>query len=321
MQAAEGNRYEIRFICRRFLKDLRGNAMEYILNQLINGLCQGAIYALMAIGYSVIVGVVGMVTFTYGEIMMIGAFSAYYIFCLVGNNLPLAILAAFCGSFAIGIIVYKLCYERFFNAPRHISLLCTIGISMLIKNLAQIIFGPETKPVLNIIENKTFSLILGSITLNIKLLQVVVILLVIALATILTIFFNKTKWGIALRAVSQNKDAAYLVGINVKRTAMIGNCIGSGLGGIAGILLCIYYYSVSATMGGSYSTKAFAASVLGGLVDIRFSALGGLCIGIIENIGITISAATFRDVFAFGFLILVLLVRPQGFVSKKGVRV
>ena len=94
-----------------------------------------------------------------------------------------------------------------------------------------------------------------------------------------------------------------------------------GFGGIAGILLCIYYYSVSATMGGIYSMKAFAASVLGGLVDIRFSALGGLCIGVIENLGIAISAATFRDVFAFGFLILVLLIRPQGFVSKKGVRV
>ena len=96
--------------------------MEYFLNQLVNGLCQGAIYALMAIGYSVIVGVVGMVTFTYGEIMMIGAFSAYYIFQAFGNNLPLAILAAFTGSFVIGIIVYKLCYEKFFNAPRHSSL-------------------------------------------------------------------------------------------------------------------------------------------------------------------------------------------------------
>ena len=208
--------------------------MEYVLNQLVNGLCQGAIYALMAIGYSVIVGVVGMVTFTYGEIMMIGAFSSYYIFLLFGNNLPLAILAAFTGSFLIGIVVYKLCYEKFFNAPRHISLLCTIGISMLIKNLAQIVFGPETKPVLDIVENKTFTLMLGSVRLDIKLLQIVVIVLVVVLASALTLFFNKTKWGIALRAVSQNKDAAYLVGINVKRTAMIGNCIGSGFGGIAG---------------------------------------------------------------------------------------
>ncbi len=295
--------------------------MGYILNQLLNGICQGSIYALMAIGYSVIVGVVGMVTFTYGEVMMIGAFSAYYIFQGVGNNLPLAILAAFVGSFIIGIVIYKLCYERFFNAPRHISLLCTIGISMLLKNLAQIVFGPETKPVLNIIDNKTFNINLFGAVLNIKLLQIVIIILVIVLAVALTLFFNKTKWGVMLRAVSQNKDASYLMGINVKRTALLGNCIGCGFGGIAGILLSIYYYSVSATMGSSYSMKAFAASVLGGLVDIRFSALGGLCIGIIENLGIVASAAVFRDVFAFAFLILVLLFRPQGFVSKKGARV
>lgn len=295
--------------------------MGYILNQLLNGICQGSIYALMAIGYSVIVGVVGMVTFTYGEVMMIGAFSAYYIFQGVGNNLPLAILAAFVGSFVIGIVIYKLCYERFFNAPRHISLLCTIGISMLLKNLAQIVFGPETKPVLNIIDNKTFNINLFGAVLNIKLLQIVIIILVIVLAVALTLFFNKTKWGVMLRAVSQNKDASYLMGINVKRTALLGNCIGCGFGGIAGILLSIYYYSVSATMGSSYSMKAFAASVLGGLVDIRFSALGGLCIGVIENLGIVASAAVFRDVFAFAFLILVLLFRPQGFVSKKGARV
>ena len=295
--------------------------MEYILNQLLNGICQGAIYALMAIGYSVIVGVVGMVTFTYGEIMMIGAFSAYYIFVGLGNNLLIAIPAAFAGSFIIGSVVYKLCYERFFNAPRHISLLCTIGISMLIKNLAQIIFGPETKPVLNIIDNKTFILNLFGANLNIKLLQIVVIVLVIVFAVALTLFFNKTKWGVMLRAVSQNKDASYLMGINVKRTALLGNCIGCGFGGIAGILLAIYYYSVSATMGSSYSTKAFAASVLGGLVDIRFSALGGLCIGIIENLGIILTSSTFRDVFSFAFLILILIIRTQGFVSKKGARV
>jgi len=295
--------------------------MEYFIAQLINGLCQGAIYALMAIGYSVIVGVVGMVTFTYGEIMMIGAFAAYYTFQAIGNNLPVAILAAFSASFLVGIVVYKLCYERFFNAPRHISLLCTIGISMLIKNLAQIFFGPDTKPVLNIIDNKTFTAHIGSISVDIKLLQIIVICLVIVFALALTMFFNKTKAGIALRAVSQSKEASYMMGINVKRTAMLGNCIGCGFGGIAGILLSIYYYSVSATMGGSYSIKAFSSSVLGGLVDIRFSALGGLCIGVIENLGITISSATFRDVFAFGFLILVLIVRPQGFAKKKGARV
>ncbi|RPF47561.1 branched-chain amino acid transport system permease protein [Hydrogenoanaerobacterium saccharovorans] len=290
--------------------------MEYFLNQLINGLCQGAIYALMAIGYSVVVGVVGMVTFTHGEVIMIGAFASFYVFEAVGNNLLLGVLASFLASWLIGMFVYKVCYERFFNAPRHISLICTIGASMLIKNLAQIIFGPNQKPMLNVVENQFFNI--G--TVQISMVQVIVIITVVVLAVLLSLFFNKTKWGIALRAVSQDKGAAYLMGINVKRTAMIGNCIGCGLGGVAGMLLAIYYQTLSATMGGSMGMKAFSSSVLGGLTDIRCSALGGLCIGIIENLGITVSSASFRDIFAFGFLILVLIIKPEGFASKKGVR-
>ena len=207
--------------------------MEYLLNQFVNGICQGSIYALMAIGYSVIVGVVGMVTFTYGEIMMIGAFGAFYSFQFFGNNLALAIVMAFSSSFLLGIVVYKVCYERFFNAPRHIALLCTIGFSMLMKNLVQIVFGPEQKPVINIINNATYTLHLGSVAVDFKLLQIVVMLLVILFAVSLTLFFNRTRWGVALRAVSQNKQAAYMMGINVKRTAMLGNCLGCGFGGIA----------------------------------------------------------------------------------------
>ena len=295
--------------------------MEYVLNQLINGICQGAIYALMAIGYSTIVGVVGMVTFTYGEIMMIGAYGAFYAFQFAGNNIVLGLLFSFACSFVLGIAVYKLCYERFFNAPRHISLLCTIGFSMLVKNLVQIVFGPEVKSLPNIIQNKTFSLHLGSVSLDFRLLQLVIMGLVIVLALLLTLFFNHTRRGVALRAVSQNKEAAYLVGINVKRTAMLGNCIGCGFGGIAGCLLAIYYINFYSYTFGTFSTKAFSASVLGGLVDLRMSALGGLCIGIIENLGIAFSSATFRDVFAFLFLIVMLLLRPQGFAKKKGTRV
>ena len=291
--------------------------MEYFLNQLINGVCQGAIYALIAIGYSVIVGVVGMVTFTYGEVIMVGAFAAYYTFQLIGTNIFLAIAASFVASFLVGGVVYKFCYERFFNAPRHISLLCTIGFSTLIKNLAQIIFGPDTKPMINIIDNTSYNFSLFGASIIIKKLQIVVLVLVLISSLVLTLLFQKTKYGIALRAVSQDKTAAYMVGINIRKTALIGNCIGCGFGGIAGILLSIYYYSCSPLMGSSFSMKAFSSSVLGGLTDIRMSAIGGLCIGVIENLGITISSAMFRDVFAFAFLIIVLVFKPEGFASNK----
>lgn len=290
--------------------------MEYFLNQLINGLCQGAIYALMAIGYSVVVGVVGMVTFTHGEVIMIGAFASFYAFERFGNNLLIGAAAAFAASWSIGMLIYKVCYERFFNAPRHISLLCTIGVSILIKNLAQILFGPNQKPMLNVVRNSIYSI--GYV--NVSAVQMMIVVVVVLLAGLLSFFFNRTRWGIALRAVSQDKNAAYLVGINVRRTAMVGSCLGCGLGGIAGMLLSVYYQTLNATMGGPLGMKAFSSSVLGGLTDTRYSAIGGLCIGIIENLGITISSASFRDIFAFGFLILVLLIRPGGFVPNVKVR-
>lgn len=290
--------------------------MEYFINQLVNGICQGTIYALMAIGYSVIVGVVGMVTFTHGEVIMLGAFASFYIFEAFGNNLLLGILGSFAASWIIGVVIYKVCYEHFFNSPRHISLLCTIGMSMLLKNLAQIIFGPNQKPMLNIIENKVFDVGL----IKISMVQIIVIVTVIILSVLLNLFFNRSKWGIALRAVSQDKTASYMMGINVRNIAMIGNCIGCGFGGVSGALISIYYQTLNATMGGSLGMKAFSSSVLGGLTDIRSSALGGLSMGIIENLGITISSASFRDIFAFAFLILVLVIKPEGFTSKKGVR-
>jgi branched-chain amino acid transport system permease protein len=271
----------------------------------------------MAIGYSVVVGVVGMVTFTHGEVIMIGAFASYYIFMLIGNNLLVGFLVSFAASWILGVGVYKICYERFFNAPRHISLLCTIGFSMLIKNLMQIVFGPNQKPLLEVIPTQSFQI--GPVQITVV--QIVIIATVLVLAGVLSLVFNKTRFGIKLKAVSQNKEASYLMGINVRRVAMMGNCLGCGLGGIGGLLLAIYYQVLQATMGGPMGMKAFESSVLGGLTDVRFSALGGVITGVVENLGITISSASFRDVFSFGFLILVLIFRPQGFTSKQGEKV
>lgn len=290
--------------------------MDYYISQLINGLCQGSIYALMAIGFSVIVGVVGLVTFAQGEVIMIGAFASYYAFQIFGDNLLIGMIASFAAAALVGVVIYKICYERFLDAPEHISLICTIGASMLLKNLAQIIFGPNNKPLLDIVPNKFY----GVNNVGVTMVQIIVIITVISLSLLLFLFFNKTKWGVMLRAVSQDKRAAALVGINVKAASMYGNCIGCGLSGIAGMLLAVYYQTLVATMGGTAGMKAFAASVLGGMTDVPCAALGGVVLGVIENLGITISSASFRDIFAFIFLVLVLLVKPEGFARKKGVR-
>lgn len=291
--------------------------MEIFLNQLVNGIVQGSIYALVAIGWTVIVGVTGMVTFAHGDVMVIGTFTAYYTFLNFGNNILLGLATSFAATFLLGIVIFKVCNERFFKAPRHISLMCTIGASMLIMNLAQIFFGPNLLPMLNVVPQRFFQF--GPISLS--LMQLAIMATVLVLAILLSIVFTKTKFGLQLKAVSQDKDAAYLMGVNVKRVAMLGTSLGCALGGVAGMLLGVYYQMVLATMGGSVMMKAFSAGVVGGLTDVRYSAIGGVLIGIIENLGIAVTSASFRDIFAFVFLILVLYIRPQGFGKKRGIKV
>ena len=205
----------------------------YVLQQLINGLSQGSIYALMAIGYTLIVGVVGLITFAYGEMVMIGAMSAYLFYTYVTPNFFLGLLVAFISSGIAGIFIHKVAYERFLDAPKSIALLCTVGCSLLIKNLAQIAFGSQGNAMPPAFETKPFYLF--GTDLYITTIHMVVIAIVVVLAIGLSLFLYKTRVGLMLRAVSQDKMAASLVAINVKKVTLIGNIVGTGLGGIAGL--------------------------------------------------------------------------------------
>ena len=289
--------------------------MAYLVEQLMNGMCQGAIYALFAIGYTIIVGVVGLVSFTFGEVIMIGAFAALYTATLSGGNIFLTITVSFLAAGLTGIIIHKVCYEKFFGAARYISLICTIGMSMLIKNLVQIICGSETKAMPEVIP-------LGGIYIGdylVTYVQIAVVAVVIVLCVVLSIFLNKTKQGVILRAVSQDRKAAAMVGIDVSRATLLGNVIGCGIGGVAGMLYALHYGSLSASMGGMATMKAFSASVLGGLVDTPASAIGGLIIGVLENFGVALFASSFRDMIAFVFLIIILIFFPKGLrISGRG---
>lgn len=286
----------------------------YIIQQLVNGICQGSIYALLAIGFTLIVGVVGLVTFAYGETLMLGAMAAYYAAFAFHTNLFFSAVIAFTISAIFGIIIHKIAYERFLDAPKSISLLCTIGCSMLIKNLAQIICGVDTKAMPKIIDPVYYD-INGVRFSNI---HIVIIATAIVLALFLSLILNKTKLGLQLRAVSQDRMAAALVGISVSKATMIGNCIGTGIGGVAGLLISIYLNTTSATMGSVIGIKAITCCVLGGLTNIPGAALGGLVLGIIENLGIVVFPSTYRDLFAFAFLVIALMFKPQGlFVWRK----
>ena len=286
----------------------------YYISQLVNGLCQGAVFALLAVGYSTINGVVGMVSFSYGDVMMVSAYAAFYVYTGITANFIVSALAAVAAGFIIGFLVYKICYERFLNAPRFIIMVCTLGFSTLLSNLAQLIFGRQAKPFLNVVPGNTFTF--GPV--SIRTTQILIMGTAVIFAILLTLIVKKTKLGVSLRAVSQNKEAAYLMGINVKQTIMLGSCIGYAVSGACGILLAVYYQSVNTTMGSSVTLKAFTSSVLGGLTDVRLSALGGICIGVIENLGIAVSSSSFRDIFTFAFLIIVLLIRPRGFGKNTG---
>ena len=279
--------------------------MTYLIEQLINGICQGAIYALFAIGYTIIVGVVGLVSFTFGEVIMIGAFAALFTATLTGGNILLTILFSFAASGLIGIVIHKICYEKFFESARYIPLICTIGMSMLIKNTVQILFGSETKAMPEVIP-------LGGIQIGnyrITYVQCTVMVVVTVLCILLSIFLNKTK---------QDRKAAAMVGIDVSGATLMGNVLGCGIGGVAGMLYALYYGSLSASMGGMATMKAFSSSVLGGLVDIQASAIGGLLIGISENYGIALFSSSLRDMIAFVFLIIVLIFFPKGLRIKIG---
>ena len=289
--------------------------LSYVLEQIFNGLCQGGIYALMAIGYSMIAGVTGLVTFTYGEVIMIGAFASYYCYTLLGGSVWLGILSAFVCSGLLGILIYKVCYEHFLNAPSYICMVCTIGFSMIIKSLAQVFFGGETKGMPTVFEKKFYDL--GP--LRISNLQLLIFGVVIALSLLLTIYLLKTKAGMAFRSVSQDKTAAALLGFYVNRTMLLGNIVGCALGGVGGALFALYYTKVYPLMGGTIGMKAFSSAILGGLNNVAGAAGGGVIIGVCENVGLMFISTGLRDVIAFGFLIIVLLLKPQGLFGRKKV--
>ena len=284
-----------------------------LLEQVVNGLGQGAIYALMSIGYAMIFGVIGLVTFAHGDVIMIGAFTAFYSFLLFGNHVLVAILAGFVVSGLLGFVIHRVCYNKFFNSPRQISLICTIGMGIFLRNLVQVFAGAESKPI-----PSTFAS--GSVIvagLRITYMQMFIFSVVICIVTLLTLFLKKTRIGLSLKAVSMDKTASSLLGINTRKTTTLGNMIGCAIAGAAGVLLAMYYSTVSPMMGGTIGMKSFCCAVLGGMASISGAAVGGLLIGVAENVGIMVLGAGFRDIISFVFLILVLLVKPEGLFVRR----
>ena len=286
--------------------------MEF-LHQLINGLALGSVYALLALGYTMVYGIIQLINFAHGEIYMIGAFSGFY--CASTLKLPLipTLLVAMAVSALAGIIIEKVAYKPLRNSPRIALLITAIGVSLFLQNAMRLLVGSSPKPFPDLINAGSINL--GPIQIEVKTILMfgVSALLVISLQFIV----YKTKVGKAMRASSQDMEAASLMGINVDNTISITFAIGSALAGIAGVLVAISYPSITPYMGAMPGLKAFVAAVLGGIGSIPGALVGGIAIGLLETFSKAYISTNFSDAIVFSILIIILLIKPSGLLGKK----
>lgn len=285
--------------------------MENIIQQFINGLHVGSIYALIALGYTMVYGIVKLINFAHGDIMMMGAYFVY-VFMTMGLPLWLVLLITIALIALSGILIEKFAYKPLRNSPRISALITAIGVSFALENLFMIIFKPDPKPFPTIYEFKP--ILIGG--LQIGGLTVLTIILSIVLMIGLDFFVRKTKTGKAMRAVSQDGPAASLMGINVNRTISTTFAIGSILGAAGGILYSMSYPLIDPYMGIMPGLKAFIAAVLGGIGIIPGAMLGGFIMGIAESFTKAYISSQLSDAVVFGILIVVLIVKPSGILGK-----
>ena len=285
--------------------------MEIIFSTLINGLSLGGIYAMITLGYTMVYGIAKMLNFAHGDIIMVGAY-LIYVFMAVSNPL-LAILFAVIGCVILGITIEKVAYKPLRGASPLAVLITAIGMSYLLQSLAQIIFGSANKMV-TVYEFGTIKIFGATIQIS-SLVTLGVATLVMVL---LTLFVKRTRMGRAMIAVSEDRAAAQLMGINVNGIITVTFAIGSALAALAGLFYLLKAPAVSNTMGAMPGIKAFTAAVIGGIGSIPGAMLGGILLGIVESISYKIPAiAPYTDAIEFSVLIMILLVRPTGFLGKK----
>lgn len=284
-----------------------------ILSQFINGLQLGSIYALVALGYSMVYGIIMLLNFAHGDVIMIGGYIALLTIA-AGIHPALAVLLTIVGCVALSVVIEEVAYRPLRSAPRISLLITAIGVSLLLQNLAQLIWTANTRsfPATKIIPSVTYQL--GSLSISLSVIVTIVVSVVSMVA--LTFLVQKTRMGKAMRAVSEDTGAAQLMGININNTITFTFAIGSALAGIGAVLYCCRYPIVNPTIGSLLGLKAFVAAVLGGIGSIPGAMIGGLAIGFAEVIVTAIGLSDWTDAVVFAVLIVVLLVRPTGFLGR-----
>ena len=283
-----------------------------MLQQLVNGLILGSVYALLALGYTMVYGIIKLINFAHGDIYMMGAFMGYFLINSLHLNFFLALILAMVETAALGVLVEFLAYRPLRNSTRIAALITAIGVSFFLEYVMVYFVGANTRSFPQVIETVRYNF--GPISLtNIQLMILVISLILMVL---LQVIVQKTKMGKAMRAVSVDSDAAQLMGINVNRTISFTFALGSALAGAAGVLIALYYNSLEPLMGMTPGLKSFVAAVLGGIGIIPGAALGGFVIGLLETFATAFGMSDFRDAIVYGILILILLVRPAGILGK-----
>ncbi len=285
--------------------------MEIILSTLINGLSLGGIYAMIALGYTMVYGIAKMLNFAHGDIIMVGGY-VIYVFMATKNPL-LAIVMAVIFCIVLGITIEKVAYKPLRGASPLAVLITAIGVSYLLQSLAQIVFGSANKMV------TVYDF--GSVNflgVPVQVSALVTLAVTIVVMVMLTLFVKRTRIGRAMVAVSEDKGAAQLMGININSIITITFAIGSALAALAGLFYLLKAPSISSTLGAMPGIKAFTAAVIGGIGSIPGAMLGGILLGVVESISYKITAiAPYTDAIEFSILIIILLVRPTGFLGKK----
>ena len=297
--------------------------MHEFLAQLVNGISLGGIYALIALGYTMVYGIIGLINFAHGDVYTLGSFFALAIFSALGVSgelhgaalvidLGIAIVGAalLCGI--TGVLIERFAYRRLRNAPRLAPLITAIGVSFILENVMQVWKGPSPVPFPAVVPNPAF--LVAGVSISVQ--QTFVVALAVAMMVALQLFIHNTRVGRAMRATAQDRDAAQLMGINVNTTIMVTFLIGSALAGVAGVVSGVYYQSTWFFNGFGAGLKAFTAAVLGGIGNIAGAMLGGFLIGIIESLATWKFGGQWSNVTVFAILILVLVFRPAGLLGE-----
>ena len=287
--------------------------MDKLIQTLISGLSLGSIYALIALGYTMVYGIAKMLNFAHGDIIMVGAYAVITAVFTMGLPPFIAILISIALCALLGIVIEFLAYRPLRQAQPLAVLITAIGVSYLLQNLALLIYGSEQKAFPTIVALPTVHI--GGVYIDGITLATLVVTAVIMVA--LSLFINNTRMGKAMRAVSEDKEAAELMGISVNRTITVTFAIGSALAGVAAIFYGAAYTYIRPTTGAMPGIKAFTAAVFGGIGSIPGAMLGGILLGVIEQLSKTYISTLWADAIVFGVLVVVLVVKPTGLLGKK----